>query len=156
MHASMVSELVGILERKGFGLRGGVFNGDKHRWGPSTDATVVANNREALNRLLQRDKYTPSAYKGEKLRIDIIGGLYTDRRFDSGKSIAIEVSISSDIKTEVRKLRKVPSKWKVIVTEDTDGELDGIRVVSLQKFESFLEELTGTSVGRSRQIGVGQ
>jgi len=55
-----------------------------------------------------------------------------------GETVAVEVSMSSDVKKEVDKLRKLPVRLRLVVTADSRmrGELAGIQIVPHEKLDS--------------------
>jgi len=62
-----------------------------------------------------------------------------DKRLDIFHgAIAVEVSMSSDVKREIDKLRKLPVNLRLVVTADSRmrGELAGIPIVPYQKLNS--------------------
>jgi len=79
---------------------------------------------------------------GLKMKKDGLGQLVrgtNGKRLDMlGETIAVEVSMSSDIKKEVDKLRKLSVRLRLVVTGDSRmrGELAGIPIVPHEKLDS--------------------
>lgn len=79
---------------------------------------------------------------GLKMRTDGIGplvrGTNGKRLHMLGETVAVEVSMSSDVKKEVNKLRKLPIKLRLVVTADSRmrGELAGIPIVPYERLDS--------------------
>lgn len=105
---------------------------------------IVPFDKEMLQRVLE-NRWLFGEAKGEpKLVIDVLGcKRFSDGRLDYDFSIAVEVSVSSDVKSEVEKLMKVPTKIKIVVTEDLEGQLEGIPIVPFSKFEKALDKILG-------------
>lgn len=76
-----------------------------------------------------------------KIEPDIIGCLRKRNRPRPEFSIAVELSLTSDLKEEVQVLRQIPAKWKIVVTKDIKGELDGIHVREISEFEEEVKRI---------------
>ena len=104
------------------------------------NVTIVPDEQK-IRKIIDERWYLGSEPNRQKLIIDVLGCLHDNTKFDYGKIIAVEVSLSSDIKDEILKLKNVPTKWKVVVTENITGELEGIPVIAINRFEEFIRSI---------------
>ena len=139
-HDEIVDKVAASLERRGFGIS----NFEHTNWQPMINVTIVPFNKTMLRYVLKNRWLLGKAKHESKLNVDLLGCKRSpDGRLDYNSSIAIEVSVSSDVKSEVEKLMKVPTKTKIVVTDDLEGQLKGVPVVPFSKLEKALDKILG-------------
>jgi len=96
------------------------FTEKKPRWTAIVDVLGLEMKKDGLGEIVQ-------GTGGKKLNM-------------LGKTIAVEVSISSDVKKEVEKLKQLPVQLRLIVTTDPvmRGELAGIPIVCYYNLNSTI------------------
>jgi hypothetical protein len=108
------------------------------------NVTIVPFDKKMLQYVLKHRWLLGEAKHEPKLNIDVLGcKRFPDGRLDYDSSIAVEISVSSDVKSEVEKLMKVPTKTKIVVTDDLEGKLEGVPIVPFSKLEKALDEILG-------------
>jgi len=136
-HHEIMDMIASVLRKKGFSL----YHVEKDEWEPMKNVTIVPNDMELFQKVISERWYLGSVPDKKKIIIDVVGCLHNGTNFIRNFTIVIEVSCSSDIRKEIIKLMTAPSKWKVVVTKDIEGELEGIPVIHFSKFERFLNDL---------------
>jgi len=139
-HDEIVDVVAVSLERRGFGIS----NFEHASWQPMINVTIVPFDKKMLQYVLEHRWLLGEAKHEPKLNIDVLGcKRFPDGRLDYDSSIAVEISVSSDVKSEVEKLMKVPTKTKIVVTDDLEGQLEGVPIVPFSKLEKALDEILG-------------
>ena len=137
-HDKIVDKVAVLLEKLGFGIS----NFEHTNWQPMINVTVVPFDEKMLQYVLENRWLLGKAKHETKLNVDILGcKRFPDGHLDYSSSVAVEVSVSSDVKSEIEKLMKIPAKTKIVVTDDLEGELGGIPVVPFSKLEKKLKEI---------------
>jgi hypothetical protein len=139
-HDEIVNIVAASLEKRGFGIS----DFEHTNWQPMINVTVVPFNKRMLRYVLEHRWLLGEAKHESKINVDVLGcKRLPDGRLDYDSSIAVEVSVSSDVKTEVEKLTKVPTKAKIVVTDDLEGKLGRIPIVPFSKLEKTLDKISG-------------
>jgi len=139
-HDEIVDKVAASLERRGFGIS----DFEHENWQPMKNVTIIPFDKKMLQYVLEHRWLLGEAKHEPKLIVDVLGcKRFSDGRLNYESSIAIEVSVSSDVKSEVEKLIKVPTKTKIVVTDDLEGQLEGIPIVPFSKFEKALDKILG-------------
>jgi hypothetical protein len=137
-HDKIVDKVAAALEKRGFGIS----NFEHANWQPMINVTVIPFDMKMLQYVLEHRWLLGEAKHEPKLNVDVLGcKRFPNGRLDYGSSVAVEVSVSSDVKSEVEKLMKIPTKTKIVVTDDLEGELEGIPIVSFSKLEKSLDKI---------------
>lgn len=89
--------------------------------------------------------YFNSKWEGSEVRVDVCAWK------EDKNIVGVEVSVGHDLKKDVRNLRKIPFRKKIILTEDIQGEIEGgdsgtleggpsrkIKIVDVDGFEKRL------------------
>lgn len=132
----MMNEVSKILRGNNFSI----YEIKKKSWEPMKNVAIVPD-KQKIKKIIDERWYLGSEPNNKKLIIDVLGCLHDNTKFDYDKTIAVEVSFSSDIKNEILKLKNIPTKWKVVVTENISGELEGIPVIAIGGFREFVQAM---------------
>lgn len=137
-HDEILEAVAASLERRGFGIS----NFEHANWQPMMNVTIVPFDKEMLRYVLENRWLLGKAKHESKLNVDVLGCKRSpDGRLDYDSSIAVEVSVSSDVKSEVEKLMKVPTKTKIVVTDDLEGQLEGVPIIPFSKLEKGFDKI---------------
>ncbi len=117
------------------------------RWGFSTKRECWLNSAVTdalLYEAVQPKHKQPPSVRDSRIheggyRIDLVAVLGISLRWCVG--ILIEVSLR-DITEDVEKLKLFRNiKWKVVVTENLEGELNNIKIVKIDNFHKFVDHV---------------
>jgi len=109
-HLNMMDEVSRILRKNNFSI----YEIGQKGWEPMKNVSIIPDEQK-IQKIINERWYLGSEPNNPKLIIDVLGCLHDGSKFDYDKIIAVEVSFSSDIKKEILKLKKILTKWKVVV-----------------------------------------